>query len=311
MRVRRASLLTFAGVVAISASAWLEALPFSPGTKTNGQTVATGIATAPDETLTTEGVTLRYRAVGAGEPVLLIHGYSASLESQVPLANALAPSHRVVAFDVRGFGKSSKFSEASRFGQLMVDDAVQLLDHLKITRVHVVGHSMGAVIAANLAARYPARVASATLIAGPFYPDKATFTKESAQWVADLESGKGMTNFVRWLFPAMDPNMSAGFSAQMLKTNDLPSLIAVMRSLPDLAIAGLGATGMPVLIAVGTGDPLHPLSKQFAQSSPGSRLLEIAGANHVSVAASAEFVEALRDLLERAQTRSGLPREAA
>ena len=311
MRVRRASLLMFAAIIAISTSAWLEAILLSPHANTNGQTVAAGFATAPDQTLTADGVTLRYREVGDGEPVLLIHGYSASLETQIPLANALAPSHRVVAFDVRGFGKSSKFSEPSRFGQLLVDDAVHLLDHLKISRVHVLGHSMGAVIAANLAARYPARVASATLLAGPFYPDKAAFSKATAQWVADLESGSGLTNFVRWLFPAMDPKMSAGLSAQVLKANDLPSLIAVMRSLPDLAIAGLGQTGMPVLVAVGTGDPLHPLSKQFAQSSPGSRLLEIVDADHVTVAASAEFVRALRDLLERAQTRSGRAREAA
>jgi pimeloyl-ACP methyl ester carboxylesterase len=311
MRVPRASLFTFAAVVAIGASAWLEAIPLPPEAKTSGQTVAAGIATAPDQTLTADGVTLRYREVGAGEPVVLIHGYSASLESQIPLANALAPSHRVVAFDVRGFGKSSKFSESSRFGQLMVDDAVHLLDHLKITRAHVVGHSMGAVIAANLVARYPARVASATLIAGPFYPDKPTFTNETAQGLADLEGGRGMTDFVKWLMPAMDAKMVAGFSAQVLKANDLPSLIAVMRSLPDLAIAGLGATGMPVLVAVGTGDPLHPLSQQFAQSSPGSRLLEIVGANHITVVASAEFVQALRDLLERAQSRSGRAREAA
>lgn len=310
MRVSRASLLTFACVVAIGASAWLEAIPLSSDATTNEQTAAAGIATAPDQTLTTDDVTLRYREIGAGEPVLLIHGYAASLESQIALANALGPSHRVVAFDVRGFGKSSKFPESGRFGQLMVDDAVHLLDHLKITRAHVVGHSMGAVIAANLVARYPARVASATLLAGPFYPDKPAFAKETAPWLADLESGRGLTDFLRWLMPAMDPKMVAGFSAQVLKTNDLPSLIAVMRSLPDLAIAGLGATGMPVLVAVGTGDPLHPLSKQFAQSSPGSRLLEIAGANHVSVAASPEFVQALRELLV-AQPRSGRAREAA
>jgi pimeloyl-ACP methyl ester carboxylesterase len=242
---------------------------------------------------------------------LLIHGYSASIESLIPLANTLAPSHRVIAFDVRGFGKSSKFAEPGRFGQAMVDDAVRLLDHLKIDRVHVAGHSMGAVIAANLAARYPARVASATLVAGPFYADKATFAKEAAPWVADLESGKGLANFMRWLFPAMDANAATGLSAQVVKANDLAALIAVMRSLPELAIAGIRAGGMPSLVVVGTGDPLQPLSRQFAQSSPGSRLLEINGADHLTVVTNADFLRALRELLGRTHTSSGRAREAA
>ncbi len=178
--------------------------------------------------LTAGGVTLRYRELGTGDSVLLIHGYGAALESQTGLANTLASTNRVVALDVRGFGQSSKFAEPERFGQLMVDDVVRLMDHLKIARAHLVGHSMGALIAANVARRYPARVSSATLIAGPFYPDKATFTKEAAPWVADLESGKGLANFIQWLFPKMPPAMAAGVGGQAVKENDLPSLIATM-----------------------------------------------------------------------------------
>jgi 3-oxoadipate enol-lactonase len=258
------------------------------------QPAAEAFAAAPDQTLTADGVTLRYREIGTGDPVVLIHGYTASLESQTPLASALAQSNRVVAFDVRGFGKSSKFAEPTRFGQSIVDDVVRLMDHLQMTRAHLVGHSMGALIAANVAARYPKRVASATLIAGPFYPDQRSFTKEAAPWLADLENGKGLVNFMQWLFPKMEPKTAAGMSGQALKQNDLPSLIAVMRTLPELAISGLPASAAPVVVAVGTGDPLHPLSVRFAKSSPGAALLEIADADHVSIAASPEVKRAMR-----------------
>lgn len=258
------------------------------------------LATTPDRFLDKDGVSLRYRELGSGEPVLLIHGYSAALESMLGLGEPLAGAHRVVAFDVRGFGKSSKFADPSRFGQLMVDDVVQLMDHLKIARAHLVGHSMGALIAANVAARYPARVTSATLIAGPFHAEKQTFEKEVAPWLADLESGKGLGNFIQWLFPKIEPKMAGVIAAQALKTNDLPSLIGVMRTLPDLAIPGLRAAATNALVVVGTVDPLHPLSVGFAKASPGARLLELPGADHITVAANPETTRAMRELMQRA-----------
>lgn len=250
-------------------------------------------AAVADQQFTFDGVTLRYRDAGSGDPVVLIHGYTASLDSMAGLAKVLAGTHRVVALDVRGFGRSSKFSDPARFGQLMVDDVVRLLDHLRIERAHLVGHSMGALIAANVAARHAARVTSATLVAGPFYESEARFAEESARWVTDLESGAGLTNFLAWLFPAMKPEMAAMASAGSMKTNDHGSLVAVMKSLPKLAITALPAADRALLVA-GTGDPLHPLSVTLAKRSPGARLVEIAGADHLNVITAPEAVAALR-----------------
>jgi pimeloyl-ACP methyl ester carboxylesterase len=266
------------------------------------QVAAGKFATAADQLFTADGVTLRYREIGTGSPVVLIHGYSASLESLTPLADALASSHRVVAFDVRGFGKSSKFSDAARFGPAMVDDVVRLLDHLQIPRTHLIGHSMGALIAAHVVAKYPARVASVALVAAPFYADKATFTKEVTPWLADLESGKGLSGFLQWLLPKAEPAAVAAFNAQALKGNDLPSLIAVMRSLPELAIGGLPSQKTPTLVAVGTADPLHPLSPAFARSSNGARLMELEGADHINVLGRPELMRAIGELLKTPTT---------
>ena len=74
-----------------------------------------------------------------------------------------------------------------------------LMDHLKIERAHLVGHSMGALIAANVAARYPARVTSAALdrrtaLSGS---KPRSTAPESRRWTADLESGAGLVDFVQ------------------------------------------------------------------------------------------------------------------
>lgn len=257
------------------------------------------LATAPDQQFTAEGVTLRYREAGSGEAVVLIHGYSAALESMLGVAKALPQTHRMVALDVRGFGRSSKFAEPSRFGQQMVDDVIRLMDHLNIPRAHVIGHSMGALIAANVAARYPDRVSTATLVAGPFYADAATFSRESAPWIADLEGGAGLANFMKWLFPAMKPEMAGMVNAQAMKGNDLGSLVGVMKSLPAMAVNGLPTGGNKALLVAGTGDPLHPLSVAFAKQSPGARLIEVAGGDHVGVITNAAAVTAMRAHLQQ------------
>ena len=229
-------------------------------------------------------------------PVVLIHPYTATLESMAGIA---PDGYRQVAFDVRGFGRSSKFPEASRFGQLMVDDVVRLMDHLKIQRAHVIGYSMGALIAANVAGRYPTRVATATLVAGGFHADEATFTRETSRWTAELESGAGLVKFLQWLFPALKPEIANAMNAHALNTNDLPSLIAVMCSLPRLRISGLRTNGSSALLIAGTGDPLFPLSGAFARQSPGARLVEVAGADHLSVVTNAAALTAVRELLQK------------
>ena len=259
---------------------------------------APALLTAADQAFTADGITLRYRDAGTGDPIVLIHGYGTTLESMGGIAKTL-PEYRLVALDVRGFGRSSKFSEPARFGQHMVDDVVRLMDHLKIQRAHVLGHSMGALIAANVAARYPDRVATATLVAGPFYSDEPTFERETNRWTADLESGKGLNNFMLWLFPGWKPEMASMANAGAMKSNDLGSLIAVMRSLPKMAIAGLPRNGDKALVVAATGDPLFPLSPAFVKRSPGARIVEVAGADHANVIAYPEAVTAIRERLAK------------
>jgi pimeloyl-ACP methyl ester carboxylesterase len=75
----------------------------------------------------------------------------------------LARDYRVVAFDVRGHGKSGKPPDANAYGREIGLDAIRLLDHLRIERAHIIGHSMGARLAAQLLTTHSERFITATL----------------------------------------------------------------------------------------------------------------------------------------------------
>jgi len=128
------------------------------------------LAAAQDRSFDSAGVRIRYVDYGSGAAVLLIHGFTADLERswvETGILPDLARDHRVIAFDLRGHGGSDKPHEPRAYDEVALD-AIRLLDHLAIDKAHVVGYSLGGIIAAKLLTTYPQRFASA-LLAGAAY----------------------------------------------------------------------------------------------------------------------------------------------
>ena len=290
--------------VAILASAACGERADNPETRQAGATSAsasakaTTLAKADDQFVTAGDVRLRYRDVGQGTPIVFIHGYSRTLEDWTALADSF-PANRVIAYDVRGFGKSSKFSDTRHYGAAMAEDVVALLDHLKIDRAHLVGHSMGALIAGNVAVRHPQRVASASLVAGPFYADSVTFSRATARWVRDLERGMGLSRFLPWLMPGTPDSLARGMSAETMRVNDSVSMVTTMRSFGGLAITSktMAAASVPVLVAVGGGDPLAPFSRTLAKQWPKAQLVDLPGVDHVQIINRPEVLAGMRAIM--------------
>lgn len=274
----------------------------TPETVQAGAPAAATLTAAPDQFVAFGDVRLRYRNAGrdtSGTPIVLIHGYSRSLEDMLAIADSFAIDHRVIGYDVRGFGQSSKSGDPRRYGAAMADDVIRLLDSLKIDRAHLVGHSMGALIAANVAARYPQRVASASLIAGPFYADSATFARATARWVRDLEHGAGLRNFLPWLFPGMPDSIARGMSNETMAHNDSATMVATMRGFGGLAVPldRRARASVPVFVAVGGNDPLSPLSRSLAKQWPNARLVELKGVDHVEIINRPEVMAGMRAIM--------------
>ena len=128
---------------------------------------APAVVSAQDKFFTSNGVRIRYVDQGAGEPVVLVHGYTNFIENNwiaTGVLPNLAKDHRVIAFDLRGHGKSDKPHDPKAYAELG-QDVVRLLDHLNIVRAHIVGYSLGGIITAKLLTTNPDRFITATLIA--------------------------------------------------------------------------------------------------------------------------------------------------
>ncbi len=100
-----------------------------------------------------------------GSAIVCIHGLTANHTCWAPVADALAPGHRLIAYDLRGRGESDKPDKGYSL-ELHGEDLGRLLDHFKLKTAIVMGHSLGAHIALRFAAKHPARVSKLVLVDG-------------------------------------------------------------------------------------------------------------------------------------------------
>jgi pimeloyl-ACP methyl ester carboxylesterase len=269
-------------------------------------------AAAQDKYFDSAGVKIRYTEQGQGEPVLLIHGFGANLDMQwdLPgLIKALAKDYRVIAFDCRGHGRSAKPHDAKQYGREMVEDAVRLLDHLKIKKAHAVGYSMGAMITAKLLVMHPDRLLTATLGgAGPVRKEDSR--PKFVEVLSDsLEQGKGITPLIDILTPKGKPKPSEDqiktINQFFMAINDNKALAAVVRGWMDLAVtdAELQANRVPTLAVIGELDPLKTGVDDLRGRLANAKTVVIADADHMTAFTRPEFLDSLKTFLEKHSAR--------
>jgi abhydrolase domain-containing protein 6 len=108
---------------------------------------------------------IRYSEGGKGEPVVMVHGFSASADNWNRMAARIGKQYRVIAPDLPGWGESTRLDAASYGYPIQVERLHRFLQQLGLKRFHLMGHSMGGCIAATYAAQYPEEVTTLTLIA--------------------------------------------------------------------------------------------------------------------------------------------------
>lgn len=235
---------------------------------------------AGEQTVAVGDVVLAYRILGQGKPLLLITGYGCTMDTWDPtLLAALSAHHRLILMDNRGMGLST--ASATPFSlRLFADDAAGLLAALGIAKADVLGWSMGAMTALELALAHPDRVGRVAA-----YGTAATV----APVAAAIDRFKRLTAaaFAAQLFP------KAWSEAHPDAVSQLPK--PAMRPQPDIVRRQAAAlTGWPgfgdrlhaldkdVLLVVGQEDTVTPpdQSRILADRIPGSWLIRFRNAGH-------------------------------
>jgi pimeloyl-ACP methyl ester carboxylesterase len=245
------------------------------------------------------GVRIRYVVAGAGEPVILIHGFSASADMWTELEADLTRDYRVIALDCRGHGKSGKPHDPKAYGIEMVNDVTRLMDHLGIRRAHIVGYSMGGSIALKMLIVHPERFLTA--VSGGSSGFRATDVDETPGLIQNLQSGMSLSEA---MIASAPPNFPKPTPAQreMMKQMDVgkdPKALAAQRlGNPGLYVTDeeLAQVRVPTLILNGERD--HPDTyKTAATRLPNLTFASVVGAGHGDAASTPEFARLVRQFL--------------
>jgi pimeloyl-ACP methyl ester carboxylesterase len=243
-----------------------------------------------------DGVEIAFHDEGEGEPVVLIHGFASNhrvnwIETSWS-ADLRAEGRRVIAFDNRGHGASQKLYDPAVYGaDEMAQDARRLLDHLGIERADLIGYSMGARICAFMAIGHPERVRSAVfgglginMVRGMGAPGPIAAALEAASADAVVDAS------------------ARSFRVFAERTgSDLAALAACIRATRRRITAEeLARIAAPVLVVVGSRDPIGGSPEGLAELIPGGRALKVADRDHMSTVGSKQFkAAALAFLKER------------
>jgi 3-oxoadipate enol-lactonase len=259
------------------------------------------------------GAKIYWESHGTGEPVLMIMGLSFPLEMWHRTWPEISRRYRVIIFDNRGVGRSDVPRGPYRMSG-MARDALAVMDAAGIEQAHVMGASMGGMIAQELALRYPERVRSLLLGCTSFGGFRAR--PPNLRRVPLFRGWHGLNNEQR--ARAVIPMLYARGTSEEIIEEDLKARLIhypTMRGTLYQAMAipfwsayrRLPRLKLPVLVMHGEKDRvLPPLNgRRLAERIPGARLKMIADAGHMIVSDQPE--ETMHEILSFLGEVSGRP----
>lgn len=248
-----------------------------------------------------------------GDPVLFLHGIGGQPALFRGQMAAFATTHRCIAWEMPGYGRTSLPAETS-FAAL-ADALGRVMDRAATPRAHLVGHSMGGMVALEFAARFPERVMSLTMSGS-----SAAFGGSTGAWQAEfiakrtkpLDEGLGMAGIA--------PDVVDGLLGDAPDPAARAAAIAAMSAIPENAYRAalnclvtfdrrdaLAGLTMPVLLIAGSRDTVASpeLMKKMQTKITGAQYAEIEGAGHLAnIEKPAAFNAALATFLSARQKQA-------
>jgi 3-oxoadipate enol-lactonase len=231
---------------------------------------------------------LYYQQWGQGAPLILLHGLGSSTEDWEYQIPALASHYHVICLDVRGHGRSDKPREKYSI-KAFAADCLALLDHLNLPQAHVVGISMGGMIALQLAVEQPHRLLSLCIVnSAPEVKLKTLrhWIEAGKRWtlvrLVSLERiAKGLGQI---LFPKPEQALLREKIAERWPQNDKRAYIASLDAIIGWGVTEqLGRITCPILVIAAERDYTPVADKQaYVNKMPTARLLVIEDSRHAT-----------------------------
>lgn len=262
------------------------------------------------------GVRLRFTVQGEGIPVVLLHGFLGDIETswigspygpQPNLLPRLAEHFQVIGLDCRGHGKSDKPQGSRQYGAALADDVVRLLDHRNLEKAHLIGYSLGALVAGKVLACFPSRLHRVVLGGSALYA-RSLFPQGKAPEddviAAELEKGQGIVSYILASAPEGQPKptreQAEAISQFVLADKNVPALAALARGMIGLGVSDeeLLANRVPTLAIIGTQDEGMERVRQLQTRMSQLQIREIEGADHISTLTNPAFYTTVREFLK-------------
>lgn len=252
------------------------------------------------------GIDLYYEITGEGQPIVLIHGLGSSSrdwEMQVPF---FSKHYRVISFDLRGHGRSQK-PRGPYSMSLFAKDTAELIKSLGAVQAHVVGISLGGMIALQLAVDHPELVKSLAIVnAGPEVVVRTMKDRWQVFFRFAIVRLLGMRKMgevlSKRLFPKEEQADIQKLFVERWAENDTRAYLDTLRAIVGWSVVDrIQEINLPTLVVAADGDYTPVSAKEaFVQVMPKAKLVVIPDSRHATPVDSPEkFNETVMSFLSR------------
>lgn len=228
-----------------------------------------------------QGVKIHYQVTGEGAPLVLHHGFNASIMDWYDFGyvERLHTNHRLIMVDARGHGASDKPHNPKDYAlDRLVSDITNVLDDLNIMKTHYLGYSMGGWIGFGMA-KYASQRLNALIIGGA-QPYGRSFENARKLLSRGLEA---------WMPFVENWGIYSPEALARLRKNDVKALLAIIQDRPDMSNI-LSSMTMPCLLYTGGADDQCDLMERCAKELLNATFVSLPGLDHFGIISRSDLV---------------------
>jgi pimeloyl-ACP methyl ester carboxylesterase len=243
-----------------------------------------------------QGVKIHYEVIGQGPPLVMVHGFTRSLEDwrNFGFVPELKNDYQLILIDVRGHGQSDKPDNLNAYNlKIMAEDVATIMDELNIEKAHYLGYSMGGIIGFYGIARYYLPRLNSLIFGGftAYLDEKGTQARQGIMNLAQSAVEKGMPILISALEKDFGVKLEQSYymslNPRALLSIQKNSLVAFSEGIDDEITSKIN---VPCLFYVGESDSRLKGAKKTSNKISGARFISFPRLNHWAAGVRSDLV---------------------